>query len=332
MVKTRDTMHVSLRQLRAFEAVARLRSFSRAADELHVTQPTVSKQIRLLSDEIGLALLEQIGKKVFLTEAGEHLYTTCGDWLETWGRFEQTIADMKGVKKGRLRIASVTTTKYFMPRLLGPFCAQYPGIDIALEVLNRDRLLERLARNQDDLYVMGVPPEGMAIECEPFLENALVVLAPAAHPLAKLGRTVRFAELASEPFLVRERGSGTRLTMERLFQEHGATANIRMELGSNEAIKQAVVGGLGLAVLSAHTLALERNNSELVVLDVEGFPIMRHWHAGYLREKQLSIVAQTFFDFLCRESLPLARTYLEGLPGFSLSLFQPGAEPVAPAG
>ena len=168
-------MHVSLRQLRTFEAVARLRSFSRAAEELHVTQPTVSKQIRLLSDEIGLALLEQIGKKVFLTEAGEHLYATCGDWLETWSRFEQTIADMKGVKKGRLRIASVTTTKYFMPRLLGPFCAQYPGIDIALEVINRDRLLERLARNQDDIYVMGVPPDGMNIECEPVLENSLVV-------------------------------------------------------------------------------------------------------------------------------------------------------------
>ncbi len=315
MVKTRDTMHVSLRQLRAFEAVARLRSFSRAADELHVTQPTVSKQIRLLSDEIGLALLEQIGKKVFLTEAGEHLYTTCGDWLETWGRFEQTIADMKGVKKGRLRIASVTTTKYFMPRLLGPFCAQYPGIDIALEVLNRDRLLERLARNQDDLYVMGVPPEGMAIECEPFLENALVVLAPAAHPLAKLGRTVRFAELASEPFLVRERGSGTRLTMERLFQEHGATANIRMELGSNEAIKQAVAGGLGLAILSDSTLGEDHLHHQVCVLDVEGFPIRRSWYLVRSKEKRASVVATAFLDFLRTHISLLGHPTPEGQSG-----------------
>jgi len=291
-------MHVSLRQLRTFEAVARLRSFSRAAEELHVTQPTVSKQIRLLCDEIGLALLEQIGKKVFLTEAGEHLYATCGDWLETWGRFEQTIADMKGVKKGRLRIASVTTTKYFMPRLLGPFCAQYPGIDIALEVINRDRLLERLARNQDDIYVMGVPPDGMNIECEPFLENSLVVLAPSSHRLTTLGRTVRFAELAQEHFLVRERGSGTRLTMERLFEGHGVRPNIRMELGSNEAIKQAVAGGLGLAILSDSTIGEDHLNHQVCVLDVEGFPIRRSWYLVRSKEKRVSVGAATFLEFL----------------------------------
>jgi DNA-binding transcriptional LysR family regulator len=199
-------LHVTLRQLRTFEAVARLKSFSRAAEEMHVTQPTVSKQIRLLNDEVGLPLLEQIGKKVFLTEAGEQLYATCADWLEAWGRFEQTIADLKGVKQGRLRIAAVTTTKYFMPRILGPFCAKYPGIDIALEVVNRNRLLERLARNQDDLYIMGVPPDGLDIECEPFMENPLVVLAPTSHPMAQR-RRVPFASLANEPFIVRERGS-----------------------------------------------------------------------------------------------------------------------------
>lgn len=290
-------MHVTLRQLRSFEAVARLKSFSRAAEELHVTQPTVSKQIRQLQEEVGLALLEQIGKKVFLTEAGEQLYAACADWLETWNRFEQTVADLKGVKQGRLRIAAVTTTKYFMPRLLGPFCAQYPGIDVSLEVVNRDRLLERLARNQDDLYVMGVPPEGLDIECEPFLENPLVVLAPARHPLARR-RRIPLAELANEAFILRERGSGTRLTVERLFQEHSLTLRVRMELGSNEAIKQAVAGGLGLAILSLSTLGHDVGHKEIRILDVEGFPIRRYWYVVRPRGKQLSVVARTFLGFL----------------------------------
>jgi DNA-binding transcriptional LysR family regulator len=290
-------MHVTLRQLRAFEAVARLRSFTRAAEELHVTQPSVSKQLRLLQEQVGLPLLEQLGKKVFLTEAGQALYSTCADWLETWGRFEQIIANLKGLDQGRLKVATVTTAKYFMPRILGPFCARYPGIDIALEVVNRDRLLDRLSNNLDDLYVMGVPPEGMAIESEPFLENPLVVLAPANHPLVGRPR-IPFAELAQETFLVREQGSGTRITMERVFQEHNTPIRIRMELGSNEAIKQAVAGGLGLALLSQSTLSPNPGPYEPAVLDVEGFPIMRAWYIVRPRGKQLSVVATTFLEFL----------------------------------
>ena len=290
-------MHITLRQLRAFEAVARLRSFTRAAEELHVTQPSVSKQLRLLQEQVGLPLVEQLGKKVFLTEAGQALHATCADWLDTWGRFEQIIANLKGLNQGRLKIATVTTAKYFMPRILGPFCARYPGIDIALEVVNRDRLLDRLSHNLDDLYVMGVPPEGMAIESEPFLENPLVVLAPADHPLVGRER-IPFAELAQETFLVRERGSGTRITMERVFQAHDTPIRIRMELGSNEAIKQAVAGGLGLALLSRSTLSPNPGPHEPVVLDVEGFPIMRAWYIVRPRGKQLSVVATTFLEFL----------------------------------
>lgn len=290
-------MHITLRQLQTFEAVARLRSFSRAGEEMHVTQPTVSKQIRLLQEQVGLALLEQLGKKIFLTEAGERLYTTCADWLDTWGRFEQTLADLKGLKQGRLKIAAVTTTKYFMPRILGPFCAEYPGIDIALEVINRDRLLERLSRNQDDLYVMGVPPEGLDIESEAFMDNPLVVLAAGSHPMAKR-QAIPFSELAQETFLVRERGSGTRMTMERVFQERNTPLRIKMELGSNEAIKQAVAGGLGLALLSRSTLNLDPKQTDLCVLDVEGFPIMRAWYVVRPRGKQLSVVAVTFLEFL----------------------------------
>lgn len=290
-------MRVSLRQLRAFEAVARLRNFSRAAEEMHVTQPTVSKQIKLLHEEIGLPLLEQIGKKVFLTKAGEELYATCADWLDTWSRFEQSVADLKGLKQGHLRIAVVTTSKYFIPRVLGRFCAQYPGIEIAMEVLNRDRLLERLSRNQDDLYVMGVPPEGWGIESEPLMENPLVVLASASHPLAKR-RRIPFSELGNESFLARERGSGTRMTTERIFQERNTPFEIKMELGSNEAIKQAVAGGLGLAVLSRHAVYHDTDHHELAVLDVEGFPIERFWYVVRPKGKQLSVVASTFLDFL----------------------------------
>jgi DNA-binding transcriptional LysR family regulator len=214
-------MHITLRQLRAFEAVGRLRSFSRAAEEMHVTQPTVSKQIKLLNEQVDMPLLEQLGKKVFLTAAGQELYTTCAEWLEVWSRFEQTIANLKGLKQGRLRIAAVTTAKFFMPRILGPFCSQYPGIDIALEVINRDRLLERLSHNEDDLYVMGVPPEDVDIESKAFMDNPLVVLAPASHPMAARNN-IPFTELANETFLVRERGSGTRMTMERWQEDSGS--------------------------------------------------------------------------------------------------------------
>jgi DNA-binding transcriptional LysR family regulator len=296
-------MRVTLRQLITFEAVARLKSFSAAATEMHVSQPTVSKQIRALHEEIGLPLVEQIGKKVFLTQAGHELNATCAEWLQTWERFEQTIADLKGMQQGRLRISAVTTTKYFMPRLLGPFCSQFPNIDISLEVVNRDGLLERLSRNQDDLYIMGVPPEEIDVEAEPFLDNPLVALAPASHPLAKQKR-IPFKRLGQEKFLMRERGSGTRITMERLFAERDTPLNILMELGSNEAIKQAVAGGLGLALISQSTLSMDVNRKELTTLDVVGFPVMRAWYVLRPKGKQLSVVAEYFLQFL-RENIRL---------------------------
>ena len=289
-------MRVTLRQLQVFEAVARLGSFSRAAEQIHVSQPAVSKQIRQLQEEVGLPLLEQIGRKVCLTDAGRELLTTCSDWLDTWNRFEQSIADLKGLKQGRLRIAVVTTAKYFMPRVLGPFCAQYPGIDVAMEVVNRTRLLDRLAHNVDDVYVMGVPPEGWEIESQPLIQNNLVVIAPRTHRLVGR-RRVPFAELADETFIAREEGSGTRMTVERVFAERGVHFRVRMELGSNEAIKQAVAGGLGLAVLSQNTFA-DPAAEELAVLDVAGFPIRRSWYIVWPRGKQLSVVAATFVDFL----------------------------------
>lgn len=290
-------MRVTLRQLQTFEAVARLSSVTRAAQEMHVSQPTVSKQIKLLQEEVGIPLIEHIGKKLFLTEAGQQLYDTCAQWLNTWGRFEQTIADLKGMKQGRLRVSTVTTAKYFLPRILGLFCQKYPGIDVSLEVLNRIRVLERLSNNQDDLYIMGVPPESEDVYAEPFIENSLVMIAPTNHPLAAK-KHIPVAELEGQPFILREQGSGTRLLVEKLFDDFKLRLNVRMELGSNEAIKQAVAGGLGVSLLSKSSLNLDPSQNELCLLDIEGFPIKRHWYMVRPKDKELSVVAQTFMDFL----------------------------------
>jgi len=289
--------HSTLRQLEVFEAIARLGSFTRAAEEMFLTQPTVSMQIKKLSDAVGLPLFEQVGKKVFLTDAGRELHKTCREIFKHFSHFEMAVADLKGMKQGSLRLAVVTTAKYFAPRLLGPFCQQYPGIQVSLKVSNRERVLERLADNLDDLYILGQPPEEVDAVAESFLENPLVVLARADHPLASQ-KNIPLARLAEEPFLLREPGSGTRKAVEQLFEEQGLSIQIRMELGSNEAIKQAIIGGLGVSVLSRHTLTLDAPMSELAVLDVAGFPIQRQWYVAYPAGKQLSIVARTFLDYL----------------------------------
>lgn len=289
--------HSTLRQLEVFEAIARLKSFTRAAEELFLTQPTVSMQIKKLTDEIGLPLFEQVGKKIYLTDAGKALYQTCLGIFEHFSRFEMIASDMKGLKAGKLRLAVVTTAKYFTPRLLGMFCQQYPGIDVALKVANREHILERLTNNQDDLYIVGQVPDTVDAVTEVFLSNPLMVLAAANHPLTN-EKNIPLERICAEPFLIREPGSGTRMATEHFFAQHNLKLKVRMELGSNEAIKQAIVGGLGVAVLSRHTLALDGPMGQLTELDVDGFPIERHWYFAYPSGKQLSIVAQTFLEYL----------------------------------
>ena len=291
----------TLRQLELFEAIARLGSFTRAAEELFLTQPTVSMQIKKLSDTVGMPLFEQVGKKIYLTDIGHELHRTCLGISEHLANFEMIAADMKGLKTGKLRLAVVTTAKYFAPRLLGTFCQQYPGVDVSLKVSNRERVLERLATNLDDLYILGQPPVDADVVAEAFLENNLVVIAPANHPLAKMKR-IPLERLAKEPFLLREPGSGTRMATERKFDESGLKLKMRMELGSNEAIKQAVIGGLGVSVLSRHTLESDTPSKQFVVLNVQGFPIKRHWYFVYPAGKQLSIIARTFVDHLRQAS------------------------------
>ncbi len=294
-------MRVTWNQLRLFEAVARHASFTRAAEELHVVQPTVSAQIKQLTDTIGVPVFEQVGKKIYLTDAGKELYKTIRELFESWERFEMIIADMKGAKTGKLRVSIVTTAKYFIPRLLGPFCQHYPGIEVSMEVTNRDRIVERLLDNQDDLYIMGVPPDHVAIERYPFLQNPLVVIAPKTHELA-LEKRISLARLTRERFILREPGSGTRIAVEEFFAEHELSLAVKMELNNNEAIKWAVAGGLGLSIVSKHALMLEPMQDKIAVLDVEGFPIMRSWYIVHPSGKRLSVVASTFFEYLKEEA------------------------------
>ncbi len=294
---------LSLRQLEVFEAIARLGSFTRAAQALHLTQPTVSMQIRKLSDAVGMRLFEQVGKKIYLTDAGRAFHESCREMFETLDRFEMTAANMKGLTQGRLRLAVVTTAKYFAPRLLGGFCERFPGVDASLEVTNRERVLERLRDNQDDLYIFGQPPAEVDVDAVSFLRNPLVALGPPDHPLA--GRTrVPLAELAGYPFLAREPGSGTRRAVERMLREHGLELEVRMELGSNEAIKQSVAAGMGVSVLSQHTLV--GGAGDVCLLDVEGFPIERQWYLVYPKGKQLSVAARAFQDYLLQEGSRIA--------------------------
>lgn len=285
----------TLHQLKVFEAAARHGSFTRAAEELFLTQPTVSMQIKQLTKSVGLPLFEQVGKRLYLTEAGRELFATCRQIFDTIAQFEMKVADLKGLKQGQLRLAVITTAKYFIPRLLGPFCQLYPGIDIALQVTNHEGILERMSGNLDDLYILSQVPEHMDVNYQPFLENPMVVVAPVNHRLAK-ERNISIQQLEDEPFIMREPGSGTRRSIQKLFDEHNISVKVKLELGSNEAIKQAIAGGLGISVLSRHTLMPE--SSDLTILDVEHFPIKRDWYMVYPNGKQLSIVARTYCEYL----------------------------------
>lgn len=290
-------MRYSLRQLHIFDAVARHLSYTRAAEELHLTQPAVFAQVKQLEDSVGLSLLERLGKQLFLTAAGHEVLAAGRETVAAIERLEMRLADMQGLKRGRLRVAMVTTAKYLIPRLLGEFCVRYPGIEASLIVTNREKLLARIANNEDDLAILGAPPEGMDVVAAPIAENPLVVVARNDHALAGQEK-IALTRIVEEPFIVRESGSGTRLAAERFFAERRLSFKVRMELGSNEAIKQAIAGGLGISVLSQHALALDGTDGLLQPLDVAGFPLRRQWYVAYPAGKHLSAVAEAFLEHL----------------------------------
>ena len=292
-MKEPPPIRATLTQLRTFEAAARLGGVGRAAAALHLAQPTASTQLRELAAAVGLPLFEPRGRGVALTAEGELLQRTAQELFATWRRFEEDAADLRGLQAGRLRVAAVTTAEYFLPALIGPFAREHPGIQIELAVENRDAVVRRLQQGDDELAVMMLPPADPPLERWPFLENPLVVVAPRDHVLGRR-RRLRLEQLIGEPLLAREAGSGTRLATDQFLAQRGLGWAPRMALGSNEAIKHAVAAGLGLAVLSRHTLGPDPAAAGLVELKVGGFPIRRMWHFVWRRDRRLSRPAQAF--------------------------------------
>jgi DNA-binding transcriptional LysR family regulator len=288
---------ITFRQLETFATVARRQSFTKAAEALHLTQPAVSIQIRQIVETIGLPLFEQTGREIALSAAGEELLSTVRNLDDAWNRFESAIDALKGMKRGKLRVALVTTAKYFLPRMLGAFCQRYPDIDIELEIANRDRIVERLRSNQDDLYIMSHPPDDVDIISNAFLDNEYVVLAPAKH--WGVSKKLTLQDLANEPFLLRETGSGSRHVVDQHMQHCGIQLKVRLSLASNEAIRELVACGMGLSILSRHALGDDLKREGLTILAVEGFPLKQPWSVVHLRSKVLSLPAQAFlFELL----------------------------------
>ncbi len=293
--------HVTLRQLQIFETVVRLGGYTRAAQALHLSQPAVSMQIKKLNDSLGHTLLEKRDNQIQPTSVGIEVYIAAQDILDRMDSLSNAATELDGEIKGVLRIAVITSAIYFMPHMLGAFIARHPQVEPQLVVTNRANVLERLKSKQDDLVIMGQVPRQLAVEAEPFIDNELLVVSPPDHPLCKL-ENITLQQVSQQRLLLREPGSGTRLAMERLFSEHDLTINPYMQLGSSEAIKQAVMAGLGISVLSRHSLRLELAGEHIVILDVDEFPLIRRWYAVHLKGKTLSLAASAFLDFILNES------------------------------
>ena len=292
------TKHGTLRQLEIFMKVAEHQSMARAAEELFLSDSAVSLQIRKLADAVGLPLHEVIGKKLYLTDAGREVVATGEQIFAAVRRLDETINNLKGLTAGRLRIMVVTTAKYFLPRILGPFCREYPDIDVEFHVGNRAQVIDRLADNRDDLYIFNDLPHDLDIVSHRFLPNPIAVIATREHPLAGK-RALRWKDLANETFLMRERGSGTYNAIQRHLDEHGLQLGKTFTIESNEAIKYAVVENLGITILSAYVLA-DAVAQNLVQLRVEEFPILSDWHVAYPAAKPLSLIAERFLEFVLK--------------------------------
>jgi DNA-binding transcriptional LysR family regulator len=297
-------MNVTLRQLKVFAAVAKHLSFTKAAEELCLTQPAVSMQVKQLEHQLDVSLFEQLGKKIYLTDAGEEVYHYSRQITQQLEELEMVLANLKGLERGKLKIAVASTANYFAPTLLGTFCGRFPGVTVSLDVTNRQSLVEQLVENEVDLVIMGQPPADIDLEAGAFMENPLVIVAPKHHPLVN-EKNIPLKRLEKEVFLVREHGSGTRIAMERFFSQHDTQITTGMEVGSNEAIKQSVQAGLGLGLLSRDTVEMELALGRLQILDVAEFPILRHWYVVHRKGKRLSVVALAFKKFLLEEGAAL---------------------------
>lgn len=293
----------TVRQLQVLERIARSMNFSQAGRELHLTQPTVSMQMRQLADTVGAPLFQHLGKRLFFTEAGEQVLAAARQILDALDQMDSRLAALGGLERGHLRLGVVTTAKFFAPRLMGEFQQLHPGIEASLTVARRDELLRRLRENLDDIYIFSIPPEGANLTVEPFLENELVVIAARQHPLAARKTAIPPAALCAYPFIQREAGSGTRTMTDRFFAKHGLTPRIQMELGSNFAIQQVVATGIGIAIVSRTAIDGLASGSDLALLNVKGFPLRGWWHLVYPTSKSASPVVRQFAEFVHSQHL-----------------------------
>jgi DNA-binding transcriptional LysR family regulator len=301
--------NATFRQLKVFESVARHLSFSRAAEELHLTQPAVSTQVKKLEEHAGLSLFEQLGKKIYLTPAGTEMLHFSRVIIQQFQEAEAAMTQFKGISGGTLNVAVISAGDYFFPRLLVEFARRHLGVTLNLAVHNREELLGQLADNLTDLAIMVRPPLDMDTVNEPFAPHPYVIVAAPDHPLARKKR-IPISVLTREPFVVREKGSDTWNSMEDGFAGRLADLNIAMEIKSTETIKQAVIAGMGIAFLSAHTISLELQTGSLTVLDVQGFPLMLNWYVVHRKNKRLPPVAQAFKSFLMDDGAALIEQYI----------------------
>lgn len=289
----------TLRQLEILLAVYRTGSITGASQALFLTQPTVSMQLKKLAEAVGTPLYDQVGRKLIFTQAGKEVVAAAREMMGCMERLEMRLADIQGLKAGTLRLAVVTTAKYFIPHLLGEFLQLYPDIDVDFKVGNRQQIIDRMEHGEDDFYVFSHPPENRGMDLHEFLPNPLVAIADTHHPLAGV-KEIPLRSFLDHPFLIRENGSGTRHAVERHLENLGEHPNVRMTIESNEAIKHAVMSGLGVSILSSHTLAFG-GSAGLVKLDVEQLPIETRWYLANLHSKTLSVVAKTFLDYVVNQ-------------------------------
>lgn len=297
-------MKATFRQVKVFEAVARHLSYSRAAQELRMSQPGVSTHVKQLEEHLGLALFEQLGRRVYLTSAGQELLRHSRAIIRELKEADDALAALKGLRGGRLDVAVISAGDYFFPGLLAEFCRRHERVTVRLTVNNREEIVRQLEENTTDLTVLLRPPENPDMIAKAFAPQPHVIIAARGHRLEG-ERRIPLGSLAAEAFIVRERGSDTRLAMEELSAQSGVAFNVTMEIRSTETIKQAVIAGMGVSFLSAHTIGMELELGLLSVLDVEGFPVMREWHVVYHKSKRLPPAALAFKTFLLEEGAPL---------------------------
>ncbi len=300
--------HATLRQLQVFVAIAREGSFSRAADKLYLTQPTVSMQVKKLSDTVGEPLFEQIGRKVYLTEVGRIMLQAAEVILDQLALAEERVNELRGVAGGTVRLSVVSTAQYFVPEVIHDFLEEYPLVNVVMEVGNREMLLERIQKNQDDFYILGQPPEGLKVENHRMANNPLVVVAHRDHSLAQRAGKIKLGDLSEAPFLMREHGSGIRKQIEQVFHEHGFEPNVKMVLGGNEAIRLGLRENLGITVASLPTVMDEVESGEFKVLNVQGFPVMRHWYLAWPEGKTLSLASGLLIERMQKAGLAWDKT------------------------